>query len=191
MAVREETIAAVYANALLDLSFEKGVHREVLGELSEFNRILEGEAQFALFLGSPQIRPATKKDVLDKAFGSGISEVTLNFLKIVIDKRRQHALPAMIEAFTSGYHDRMGELVVNVDSAVPLSSPSRERLLKTLRAKYNKEIILQERVQESLLGGVVIRVGDSRIDGSLRSRLQTIGSKLDSIRLQSEDYYED
>ena len=63
--------------------------------------------------------------------------------------------------------------------------------LQTLRAKYNKEIILQERVREALLGGVVIRVGDSRIDGSLRSRLQTIGSRLDSVRLQSEDYYED
>ena len=175
MAVREETIAAVYANALLDLSFEKGVHREVLAELSEFDRILEGEPQFALFLSAPQIRPAAKKDVLDKVFGAGISEVTLNFLKIVIDKRRQSALAAMIKAFVAGYHDRMGELVVGVESAVPLSKPSRERLLKTLRAKYNKEIILQERVREALLGGVVIRVGDSRIDGSLRSRLQTIG----------------
>ncbi|MEZ6186677.1 MAG: ATP synthase F1 subunit delta [Planctomycetota bacterium] len=191
MAVREETIASVYANALLDLAFEKGVHREVLAELTEFDRILEGEAQFALFLGAPQIRPDTKKEVLDKVFGSGVSEITLNFLKIVIDKRRQHALTAMIDAFKSGYHERMGELVVDVESAVPLQSSSRERLLKTLRAKYNKEIILQEHVRDSLLGGIVIRVGDSRIDGSLRSRLQTIGSRLDAIRLQSEDYYED
>ena len=191
MAVREETIAKVYANALLDLSFEKGVHREVLAELEEFARILEGEELFSQFLGAPQIRPQIKKDVLEKVFGAGISEITLNFLKIVIEKRRQHALAAMIEAFVSGYHDRMGELVVNVDTAVPLHSKARERLLKTLRAKFNKEILLQEHVREHLLGGVVIRVGDSRIDGSLRSRLQTIGSRLDSIRLQSEDYYED
>ena len=72
-----------------------------------------------------------------------------------------------------------------------LGDAQRKRLTQTLSKKYDKEVILRERVDEGLLGGLVIQVGDSRIDGSLRTRLQTIGSRLEAARFTSEDYYED
>lgn len=191
MGARDESLAQVYATALLDLAFEKGVHAEVLGELKGFDQILSENVKFADFLYAPNIRQDVKKDVLQKAFGGSFSDVTLNFLRVVIDKRRQLSLRGIIAAFVEGYHERMGELVVQVYSAAELDQGQRSRLSASLKKKYNLDVILQEQVKPELLGGLVLKVADERIDGSLRTRLETIGSRLTRIRLNSEDHYED
>lgn len=191
MSARDEAIANVYATSLLDLAFEKGVHAEVLSELRGFDQVLEREPTFVTFLNTPKIRRDVKKDVITRVFGPKVSDFTLNFLKVVIDKRRQGALRAMISAFIDGYHQRMGELVVKVQSAVPLGDDQRERLSRALKRKFEKEVVLEERVSPRILGGLVLQVGDTRIDGSLRSRLETIGAKLEAARFRSQDYYED
>lgn len=190
MGARDESLAQVYATALLDLAFERGVHAEILGELKGFDQVLAENEQFADFLYAPNLRQDVKKDVLQKAFG-GFSDVTLNFLRVVIDKRRQLSLRGIIAAFVEGYHERMGELVVQVFSAAELTDDQRSRLSASLKKKYNMDVILHEQVKPDLLGGLVLKVADERIDGSLRTRLETIGSRLNSIRLNSEDHYED
>jgi F-type H+-transporting ATPase subunit delta len=187
---QDESLAVVYANAILDLAFDKGVHGEVLAELRHFGGVLAEEGDFALFLNTPNVRPDTKKEIVQKVFGGHISDATLHFLLIVIDKRRQFYLPQIVKAFEKGYHERMGELVVGVTSATALGDQQRSRLQKTLQKKYGKDVILRETVNEGLLGGLVIQVGDHRIDGSLHTRLQTIGERLERARFVSEDYYE-
>jgi len=191
VSARDESLAGVYSSALLDLTFEKGVHAEVLAELREFRQVLEQEPKFADFLNAPNIRQQAKKDVLDRVFGGSVSDATLNFLKVVVDKRRQFWLPWIIDGYIEGYHERMGELVVKVETAVSLDEGQQGRLREALKQKFDKDIILEERVKPDLLGGLVLRVGDSRIDGSLKSRLQTIGAALQRTRLASESYYED
>lgn len=187
---QDESLATVYANALLDLAFQKGVHGEVLAELREFGAVLQKEEDFSVFLNTPNISQETKTDVVKKVFGGVVSDVTLHFLLIVIDKRRQYYLPLIVTAFEAGYHERMGELVVDVTSATRLGDGQRNRLQKTLEAKYGKDVILREAVDQDLLGGLVIQVGDSRIDGSLRTRLESIGERLSAVRTTSEAYYE-
>jgi F-type H+-transporting ATPase subunit delta len=191
LSAKDENLAHVYANALLDLAFEKGVHAEILAELKAFGQALEADPQFAAFLNTPRIRADVKKDVITKTFGRQVSDFTLNFIKVTIDKRRQVHLPAMIRAFVQGYHERMNELVVRVQTAVPLEAGQRGRLTKALKAKFDMEVVLEERVSPRILGGLVLQVGDSRIDGSLRSRLETIGARLEATRIRSHDYYED
>lgn len=191
MAAHDETLAQTYADALLELTWEKGVHAEVLAELREFGEVLAREEGFRAFLNTPRIRQQVKKEVVEKVFGAVVSDYTLNFLRIVIDKRRQAHLPRMIEAYEAGYHERAGELVVKVETAAPLEPAQADRLKRALKKKYDKEIILRERLNERLLGGLVLRVGDARIDGSLRTRLEAIGARLEGARFRSEDYYED
>lgn len=187
----DESLAHVYATALLDLAFDKGVHTEVLAELREFGAILERETLFASFLNTPKVREEAKQDVIRKVFGGVLSDLTLHFLLVAIEKKRQFYLPQIITAYVAGYHDRMGELVVDVKSAAPLNDKQRDRLRALLGKKHQQEIILREKVDATLLGGLVIQVGDSRVDGSLRTRLSAIGSRLQGARFVSEDYYED
>lgn len=187
----EDTLPRIYAKALLDLSFEKGVHREVLAELRRFAEVLAANERFTHFLSTPLVAQADKKGVIERAFGGHLSEVTLNFIRLVIDKRRELFLPRIVDAYEDGYHVRMDELVVRAQSAVPLSAGQRKALIQTLSSKFSKEIHLVESVSERLLGGLVLCVGDARIDGSLRSRLEAIGSRLEATRFRSQDYYED
>jgi F-type H+-transporting ATPase subunit delta len=191
VAAREETLAQVYATALLDLAFQKGVHAETLAELRAFAQILDKDPRFASFLNTPNVSREVKKDLLGRVFGRQVSDYTLNFLKVVVDKRRQGALPAIIAAFVEGYHQRMGEVVVQVTSATPLDGGQRNRLSAALKKKFDKDIILDEKVDPRLLGGLVMRSGDIRIDGSLRTRLEAIGARLAATRLRSQDLYED
>lgn len=191
MGARDETLANVYATALLDLAFDKGVHAEILSELKAFGQILDREPDFAAFLGTPNIRREVKKELITRVFGPKVSDFTLNFLNILIDKRRQVYLRLIIQAFEDGYHLRMNELVVKVQTAVPLEGAQRTRLQKALKAKYDKEVVLEERVNPRVLGGLVLQVGDTRVDGSLRSRLEMIGAKLEGTRFRSHEYYED
>lgn len=191
MGARDENLATVYAESLLSLAFEKGVHAEILAELRAFDQILDKNPQFATFLGTPNIRREVKKDVITNVFGGRTSDFTLNFLKVVIDKRRQVYLREIIRAFIDGYHQRMGEMVVKVQTAVPLEQAHRARLTRALKSKFDKEVVLEERVNPRILGGLVLQVGDMRIDGSLRSRLEMVGSALEAARFRSQEYYED
>lgn len=187
----DDNLPSIYAKALLDLSFEKGVHREVLAELNGLAKVLADNERFTLFLSTPNIAQEAKKGVVERAFGGHLSELTLNFIRLVIDKRRELALPKIVEAFEAGYHVLMDELVVRTQSAVPLSTSQRKSLTQTLSKKFSKEIHLVESVNEQLLGGLVLRIGDTRIDGSLRTRLEAVGSRLEAARFRSQDYYED
>lgn len=128
---------------------------------------------------------------MQRVFGGQVSDITLHFLLTVIDKRRQAHLASMVGAFEQGYHERMGELVVHVKTSVALQKKQRDTLVKLLKEKFTKEIILDERLDGRLIGGMVLRVGDSRIDGSLRTRLATIGSRLSATRFRNGEYYED
>jgi F-type H+-transporting ATPase subunit delta len=188
---REETLGQVYAKALLGLASDKGVPAEVLAELKELDRLLERDRLFHDFLCAPNVRLQAKKDVIEKVLGDHLSEITLNFLKLVLDKRRQVHLREMVRAYEAEYHEQMGELVVRVESAVALEAPQRQRLIGDLKKKHKKDIILEERVKPALLGGLVLKIGDSRVDGSLRTRLEMVGSRLAAVRLRSEEYYED
>lgn len=187
----DESLASVYATALLDLAFDKGVHGEVLAELREFGALLESEELFASFLNTPKVREDAKQELIKKVFGGVLSDLTLHFLLVTIEKKRQFYLSDIVEAFIAGYHERMGELVVDITSATALDDKQRDRLRALLGKKHQQEIILRERVEESLLGGLVIQVGDSRVDGSLRTRLEAIGERLRAARFVGEDLYED
>jgi len=182
----KDTIALVYAQALLELAFEKGIHAEVLADLFEVQRALADDPRALAFFVAPHIRGEAKKQAVDRAFGGRVAQVLTDFLKVVIDKGRQASLPAIIDRFEELYHERMGETVVSVRSAVPLDEPARARLKEALKRRLEREPLLEETVDAALLGGLVIRTGDSVVDGSLRHRLASIAERLDATRVGNQ-----
>ena len=191
----QDAIAHVYAEALLELAFKKGTPSEVLRDLQEIAKILAAQPRSLSFLVSPHIRMDAKRQVIDKAFGGRVAEIVQNFLKIVVEKGRAAQLPRIIDSFVAAYHERQGELVVKVTSAQPLDEDERERVKTSLRNRHKSagytDVILEERVDPALIGGLVVRTGDNLYDASLRTRLQAIGEKLKSSRLKNEETYED
>jgi F-type H+-transporting ATPase subunit delta len=189
-----DAVAHIYAEALIQLAFEKGVPAEVLRDLEEVARLLREDPRAFTFLVTPNIRKEAKRQVIDRAFGGRVSEVVQNFLKVAIDKGRAAEIPSIIEAFKQAYHERQGELVVKIAAAQPLEDDERKRvrdaLLKRFRNAGVNDVVLEEKVDGALLGGLVVRTGDQVFDGSLRSRLAALGDKLKMARLKTERVYE-
>jgi F-type H+-transporting ATPase subunit delta len=190
-----DAVAHVYATALLELAFTKGVPAEVLRDMRELGRIFHDDPKSFAFLVTPHIRKESKRQVIDRAFGGRVSEIVQNFIKVVVDKGRAQALPDMVRSFIQQYHERQGELMVKVATSHPLEDEQRDKLRGVLKKKFASrgytEIVLEERVEPRLLGGMVVRTGDNLYDNSLRTRLNAIGERLRAGRLKVEESYED
>jgi F-type H+-transporting ATPase subunit delta len=190
-----DNVAHVYASALLELAFAKGIPAEVLRDMRELGRVFKDDPKSFAFLVTPHIRKESKRTVIDRALGGRVSEIVQNFVKIVIDKGRAQALPAMVQAFVQAYHERQGELMVKVATSHPLEDDQRDKLKGVLKKKFAPkgytDIVLDERVDAKLMGGMVVRTGDNLFDNSLRTRLNAIGELLRAGRLKVEEAYED
>lgn len=195
MAKGLDKVAHVYAEALLELAFQKGIPAEVLREMRELGALFRSEPKSFAFLVTPNIRKESKRTAIDRAFGGRVSEIVQNFIKVVVDKGRAQALPDMVRSFIQMYHERQGELMVNVATAQPLEDDQRDKLRGVLKKKFAPkgytDIVFDEKVDPRLLGGMVVRTGDDLYDNSLRTRLDAIGERLRAGRIKVEDSYED
>ncbi len=168
-----------YANALADIALQQGAAEPVLKQLSELNTTLGGSAELRNFLESPAVSRADKHAVVEKiATRLGSSKILRNFLILVVDHRRTAALPEMIESFQQVIRQRQGLAEAQVASAAPLSDAQKSNLLQTLERKTGKKLQAAYSLDPALLGGAVVRIGDTIYDGSLKNRLNQMRARL-------------
>jgi F-type H+-transporting ATPase subunit delta len=176
--VRDETVAHSYAETLFELGLRhEGV--EVYAEgIDQVATLLDGDPRFRLFLETPRIDAASKKRVVRKAFAGALPEHLLNFLLITIDKRRQRLLRRIAHEFRSLMDEHLNRVHVEVSVARPMDDATLERVRARLSLVLGKEAVPRVRVTPELLGGVVVRTGDTIYDGSLRRRLDRMRRRL-------------
>lgn len=165
-------IAQPYANALYDLASEQGHVDAIEADLKAISGLVNESSDFARFLRSPVI-PGDDKAVAMNAILSRINAGTVvaNFIKVVARNGRLFALPAIIAAFRTLAAKARGEVSAEVTSAAPLSREQVQNLADTLKAKIGKTVTLNEHVDPSLIGGLVVKVGSQMIDSSLKTKL--------------------
>jgi F-type H+-transporting ATPase subunit delta len=165
-------IARPYAQALFDLAQSENAVDAVEQGLVAIGR-LAGESQdFSRFLRSPVISADVKAQALEKLLTEARSNPTVaNFLRVVARNGRLFALTAIIKAFRGLAAAARGEITADVTSATPLSEGQRSNLSATLKQKIGKTITLNEHVDPSLIGGLVVKVGSQMIDSSLKTKL--------------------
>ena len=166
-----QTVGKVYAEALFELAQEMHQEEKVWRELGQITDLVEQEKGFAKLLDVPTMSAEERVGVLQKVIGTedGITE---NFLCLLCERRRFGHLSEIRSAFNKLYYDAFGIAEVAVTSAVPLTASLREALVKELEEKLGRRIRLQEQVDASLIGGLVVQYGDTRMDNSLRTRLE-------------------
>ena len=165
-------IARPYAQALFDLAQSENAVDAVEQGLVAIGR-LAGESQdFSRFLRSPVISADIKAQALEKLLAEARPNPTVaNFLRVVARNGRLFALTAIIKAFQGLAAAARGEITADVTSATPLSEGQRNNLSATLKQKIGKTITLNEHVDPSLIGGLVVKVGSQMIDSSLKTKL--------------------
>jgi len=174
-------VAGRYAEAL----YEVAVANDLVGKLEEELRavvnLLNGEPNLKKVLYHPRITATEKKDVLKAVLEDKISQVAMNFLCLVVDRQREIYLADMVEVFVD-YANRARNIShVEVASAIELSKDDQKRLVEALSKMTGKEVRVSYSVDPSLIGGVVARIGDKIIDGSVKSRLESLREHLRQI----------
>lgn len=170
--MRDETVARSYAETLFELA-DRNDALETYGDAMEtVARLIEEDPQFGLFLETPRIDDVDRKNVVREAFGDAIPKHVVNFVLVTIDKRRQRLLRSISGEYHALLDERMGREHVQVAVARPIDDSTRRVITDRLSAVLGKEAIPHIRVQPDILGGIVVRTGDTIYDGSIRRRLE-------------------
>ena len=167
-----ERLGAVYAKGLLGAAEGPGLIDRVVAELDSLvDDVLERMASFEAFLASPRVSLEEKNRILDVAFASHMTPLFLNFLKVVARHGRLDCLREIRAAAHEQYNAMQGRVEVVVQTATPLSGSVRTQIEQRLVAALGQQVVLQCSVHPELLGGLLVRVGDTVFDGSLDNRL--------------------
>lgn len=168
-------IAGRYATALFELALEQKAADDVAGDLDGLGALIDESEDLLRLVRSPVLTRAEQSRamaaILEKA---GVHILTRNFVGLIAGNRRLFALPAMISAYQQLLAAHRGEIAGEVISAYPLSDAQLDAVRKQLAQAMGQEVQLESTVDESLIGGLVVRVGSRMIDYSLRTKLQNL-----------------
>ena len=180
-------LGRLYAKALLDLADEQGNADGLLDELSDLADYLEGNPELVSHFGSPLVEGTDRARTLEKAFRGRASDLLVDALQVINRKGRLGSLRAIAEAYRQELRDRRGQVDVFVRTAVPLTEGLRARLSDSLAQFTGRKPTLIEKVDPSVIGGLVVEVAGTKIDTSVASRLKSLGAALE--RRASEEIH--
>ncbi len=167
-----------YAEALFQVARAEETLDRVEEELTRLSKSLDSNAELREFLSNPQISSEGKKSSLFQIFGGKVSPITLHWINMVVDQGRQRRLPTIIEAFFTLAQDAREKITAEVITSVPLSEDQTNRLAQELSKITRKRVFLKPMVDESILGGVIVKIENKVIDGSVKHRLEEIKNEM-------------
>lgn len=168
-----EEIARVYSQSLFDVAKEHDKLDRIRDELAEFADALEQNRDLAVFFFSPYFSTEEKKDGLRRAIVDA-DPTLVNFLELLIEKHRMPAIFRVRRQFDTLYDHEHKRLPVEVTSAVALDDTVVQALEQRIREQTGQNVQLQSNVDPDVLGGIVLRVGNSILDASIRHRLDQL-----------------
>ncbi len=184
-------IARVYASSLVEFGQQKNVLPEIEEGIRFLADLVTENNELRLFLVAPEIAKESKKDFIDKVFKGNISDHMINFLKVLLDNDRQSCLVDIREAMAALLDQVNNRQKVTIVTSVELDAAMKDKLAARLKDVLKKEILLNVEINPNILGGIIIRVGDTVIDGSLLKDLKNIKNNLLNSKVRSEVAYED
>lgn len=174
-------VAHVYSDALFEVAIEENKLDLLYQELQEITDLFKAHPAFFELFKTPKISVEDKKKSVEEVFKGKISDEMMNFLRIVLDKRRSGAIFSIKNEFDKKVYAHKGIEKATVESAVALEEAQLKDLEVKLSKMTGKQIELKNVVNSNVLGGLLLRVGDKVVDGSLRKRLAEMQDNLAQI----------
>lgn len=173
----DTTIARVYAKAIYEAAAEAGRVEAVRADLTEFVAALGSSAELRAFFLNEETATEQKKSAV-AALTVGADQLVRNFLQVVIDKSREVIVEEACALFVQRVETEAGLVKVEMTTAVGVSQPMQDQIRATLEAALKKRVELTVTVDEEIVGGVRLRVGDRIADASIRQRLEQLRARL-------------
>jgi F-type H+-transporting ATPase subunit delta len=162
-----------YAKALLSFAVEQDELENVASDMELIANTCKSSRELIALLKSPVIKTEKKRDVINKVFSGKIGSITLKFLDVMTRQNREDILAEIAMVFRSVYRDHKGIVKAEIVTAIPLSEESRAKAIEIITKLYDK-IELSEKVDEEMIGGFIIRVGDKQYDESVSRKLLSL-----------------
>lgn len=160
-----------YAKALLQLSVEENSLEESYADMRLLDRICSESREFSLLLKSPIVKTDKKIKIVCEIFANKTQKLSLDFVKIIINKKREHLLEGVAKAFIALYKSEKNIETATVTTAVPISSALKEEIVGYIKSRNNNQVELTEVVNKDIIGGAIIRIGDKEFDASIATNI--------------------
>jgi F-type H+-transporting ATPase subunit delta len=168
-----DELAEVYARSLFEVAQEQGKLDELREQLGQFADALDQNRELAVFFFSPYFSTKEKQDGLERLL-DGAEETFVNFLKLLIENHRMPVIFRTRQQFERMWERENELLPVDITSAIALDQETTEKLGRTIGERAGRKVRLAAHVDPDILGGIVLRVGNSILDASIRNRLEQL-----------------
>jgi F-type H+-transporting ATPase subunit delta len=176
--MKDVRVSRRYAAALFGIARRDGILDAVTQDVALIERFIAEVPYLRAVLLQPLVSETKKTKVATDAFGDRVTATSLNFVKLLIRKRREGLIDECIRDFRALVAEAQNRIDAVATTAVPISPQQTERLTESLRKLTGKNVHLTTAVDPSIMGGTVVRMGDTIIDGSVRGRLERLEQQL-------------
>jgi F-type H+-transporting ATPase subunit delta len=163
-----------YARALFDVVSENQTVDITETELVNIARIVEQNEELRQLLTHPKITLQDKKQMMNELFGGNVSETTMNFVNLILDRGREEDLADIMKDFTEFANEARGIVDAVVTTAKPLTEEEINKVAEQFGQKVNKTLRVTTEVDPSIVGGIIVRIGDRLYDGSIKGKLNRL-----------------
>ncbi|MBU8869762.1 MAG: ATP synthase F1 subunit delta [Gemmatimonadales bacterium] len=182
--MRDRKVAVRYAGALLTSAKAEGVLNDVAESFAAVLNVLNANKDLGIFLHSPQVRTQEKKELLNKVFSGNIESVLLRFFYLLIDKKRIENILDIGEEFADQVEKDQGVVRARVVTAIELPADLAELLQGKLTNLTGARVILENKIDPAVVGGVCVTLGDKILDGTVRANLDSLRKKLEKAQVR-------
>ena len=173
-----DAVSRVYARSLYELAEAHDQRDAIADEVSQLADLVENSGDLSRLIDNPIIDRAERKGMIQRLFEGKVSDLFYRFLQVVNDKGRLDVLPEILHDFDTLVAEESGRTVVDAYVATPMDESTRHGVTERLGSALGREVTLNEHVDESLIGGLKLRIGDQLIDASVASKLRRMEQQL-------------
>jgi F-type H+-transporting ATPase subunit delta len=171
--------AARYAKSLIDLSQEQNAFEDLIKDMLLFEEVVNHNSELEAILKNPIVPLDKKAGILKDVFGNKVHQITQSFFKLTVNKGRSGILFETAKQFISQYQAIKGIVTAEVTSAIALTDANKNEISSLVKRELGaKEIIIKEKVDEKLIGGFILKVGDKQFDASIAGSLSKLKKEL-------------
>ena len=182
--MRDRKVATRYAGALMTSALAEGNLVEVGESYAGIISVVKDNLELRTFMDSPQVADQEKKDLLKNIFGDKIEKILLHFLYLLIDKNRIENFRDIGEEFANMVEKHQGVVRAQVTTAVTLPEDLAASLTEKLSALTGSRVVLENKIDPAVIGGVCVTFGDKILDGTVRSNLDHLRNTLEKAQVR-------
>ena len=164
-------VASRYAKSFIELAMEQGVLEQIYADMKLILETAKASPDLVSLLKSPIINASKKEAILKEVFTGKIDKLTIAYIQLITNKKREEHLIKIAEEFIIQYKEKKKILTAVITTANGIDDITRKKIIEVVKGVGNHEVVLEEKINKEVIGGFILRVGDKQLDASIARKL--------------------